>query len=106
MMGVEFTGIEYKADPPGPTAPPRFRKRVRRPRVLAAPGMLERSFVVDRAAGEADEQYKSRFELFDILVDSAKRGERPRGPGIRPASDHRSRRRDRCADAGDRPPRS
>ena len=69
MMGVEFTGIEYKADP-GPDGSHTFPQAG----AEAAPGMLERSFVVDRVAGEADEQYKSRFELFDILVDSAKQG--------------------------------
>ena len=46
-----------------------------RPRVLAAPGMLDGKVVtVTREEGESDERYQTRCELVGILIESATRG--------------------------------
>ena len=50
------------------------RKAAQQPRVVAASGMLDRKLTVVRQEGESDARYQSRQELFELLLDKAKRG--------------------------------
>ena len=46
----------------------------REPLVLAAAGMLEQEYVVVREPDETDLEYEARVQLFNLLLDRAKRG--------------------------------
>jgi hypothetical protein len=57
----------------GRAASPQAHNAPARPRVFAAPGMLEGKIVtVTREDGESDARYQSRCELVDILIESAR----------------------------------
>jgi hypothetical protein len=53
---------------------PRASKARQRPRVLAAPGMLDRKFTATRQPDDTDAEYEARCKLFDVLLESAKQG--------------------------------
>ena len=57
----------------GPMAPLRARKTAQQPQVLAAPGMLERQVTLTREKDESDARYQSQCDLFDILLETARK---------------------------------
>ena len=69
ILGSMRTNLTTK----GPMAPIRVRKAAQQPQVLAAPGMLERQVTLTREKDESDARYQSRCDLFDILLETARK---------------------------------
>lgn len=73
MKGPMFVFMKAKATARNRASRPQAHQQPAEPRVVAAPGMLDRKLVVNRQQGESDARYEDRRDLFDILLQSARR---------------------------------